>query len=772
MGVGKCERSGSIDRSSLVAAQSRHALCETLRYYRAFQSAAYLHEGLCFGMLFERQGSDRDVITDDVLVTRCGGGTSKVDGEMAQTADQSSDHAVVQAKGCSQPDRTPARDAGQSPKTAEYSLSHLLSCIERCKERLLAVGRGEGGLNSLGNAHALAEAQTVAMNLLRGNASDPEALVLRGRALYGQGEHDKAISHPPLISSSTPLSLSFITDAAAAVRYPGLLKTIAKTSTAALPIKVFEVPDALFEDRALERKSRNERHFATVWCGKTSDFEVLRRQNFASPFVLRMQHEGAHGARMTDAVRRRRRQQQEAAAAGEQRPATVAAKPEKAEARHQKLAASSLPRFSTRSFRRRSKACIESAAGSAEEAVVGHVDCMLMLKTAFLTHEEGLEGTSVDGSRRAAAASLHPHLHATLACRVPRFHCVDYESRLALAADPFRMAQHQARRREIDHMKTPGAPRKTPCFSRWPRKCRPRRRQRKRKLPVFNFFGFRDRSVSAIESAKAFWEEAERQAAVKAARRRLVHRAPAAAVEVAQIILLSSRPEVPKTIGKRETDGTPREHIVEIREASTKFDFPQNTTYPEDNKNLRQAREQWRRTAKAPEDLQEDASPTVPSKISSSPEDEALATKIFGRDRRASASGINKPGRQGMGASTPSRKGMGPSTPSLASRVGDTKGPGATGPSRSSRVPNVPKMPGFRPLSGLRGSGRKEFDVAYRAVPSPVSERELRKRWRCVWTPGSSRPAAGGHADKRTQEIKFGDSDTLSAITAAMVQAD
>ncbi|KAI9811317.1 MAG: hypothetical protein M1826_003206 [Phylliscum demangeonii] len=80
-----------------VWASSRHALCETLRYYRAFQSAAYLHEGLCFGMLFDRQGSDRDVITDDVLVTRCGGGMTKVDGEMSQTADQSSDHAVVQA---------------------------------------------------------------------------------------------------------------------------------------------------------------------------------------------------------------------------------------------------------------------------------------------------------------------------------------------------------------------------------------------------------------------------------------------------------------------------------------------------------------------------------------------------------------------------------------------------------------------------------------------------------------------------------------------------
>lgn len=46
-----------------------------------------------------------------------------------------------------------------------------------------------GGVNSLG------EAQNVAMSLLRYNNSDPEALVLRGRALYAQGENDKAIQH-------------------------------------------------------------------------------------------------------------------------------------------------------------------------------------------------------------------------------------------------------------------------------------------------------------------------------------------------------------------------------------------------------------------------------------------------------------------------------------------------------------------------------------------------------------------------------------------------
>ncbi|KAF1979405.1 TPR-like protein [Bimuria novae-zelandiae CBS 107.79] len=54
--------------------------------------------------------------------------------------------------------------------------------------------RGEAHLR-MGNINALGEAQNVAMNLLRRNNQDPDALVLRGRALYGQGENDKAIQH-------------------------------------------------------------------------------------------------------------------------------------------------------------------------------------------------------------------------------------------------------------------------------------------------------------------------------------------------------------------------------------------------------------------------------------------------------------------------------------------------------------------------------------------------------------------------------------------------
>ena len=56
---------------------------------------------------------------------------------------------------------------------------------------------------------------------------------------------------------------------------PGLLKTIRENKHHSVPIKVFEVSDVAFKDSSLERKSRNERHFAAAWYSKTSGFEVV-----------------------------------------------------------------------------------------------------------------------------------------------------------------------------------------------------------------------------------------------------------------------------------------------------------------------------------------------------------------------------------------------------------------------------------------------------------------------------------------------------------------
>jgi phenylalanyl-tRNA synthetase beta chain len=56
---------------------------------------------------------------------------------------------------------------------------------------------------------------------------------------------------------------------------PGLLKTIRENKHHTVPMKIFEVGDVAFKDLSLERKSRNERHFAAAWYGKTSGFEIV-----------------------------------------------------------------------------------------------------------------------------------------------------------------------------------------------------------------------------------------------------------------------------------------------------------------------------------------------------------------------------------------------------------------------------------------------------------------------------------------------------------------
>ena len=56
---------------------------------------------------------------------------------------------------------------------------------------------------------------------------------------------------------------------------PGLLKTIRENRHVGVPIKVFEVGDVVYKAPHLERKCRNERHFAAAYCGKTSGFEIV-----------------------------------------------------------------------------------------------------------------------------------------------------------------------------------------------------------------------------------------------------------------------------------------------------------------------------------------------------------------------------------------------------------------------------------------------------------------------------------------------------------------
>jgi len=94
---------------------------------------------------------------------------------------------------------TQAEDALREGTTGSMAL-HALDQADRGlgsfvdRPRKWKLMRGEAYLK-MGNVNALGDAQTVAMSLLRENNQDPEALVLRGRALYAQGDNDKAIQH-------------------------------------------------------------------------------------------------------------------------------------------------------------------------------------------------------------------------------------------------------------------------------------------------------------------------------------------------------------------------------------------------------------------------------------------------------------------------------------------------------------------------------------------------------------------------------------------------
>ncbi|KAL9032872.1 MAG: hypothetical protein Q9180_006256 [Flavoplaca navasiana] len=106
-------------------------------------------------------------------------------------------------------ERRPAAEMETHIKQAEEALRrgttgsmviHALDQAERAlgagveKPRKWQLMRGEAYLK-MGNVNSLGEAQGVAMSLLRKNSKDPEALVLRGRALYAQGENEKALQH-------------------------------------------------------------------------------------------------------------------------------------------------------------------------------------------------------------------------------------------------------------------------------------------------------------------------------------------------------------------------------------------------------------------------------------------------------------------------------------------------------------------------------------------------------------------------------------------------
>lgn len=115
-------------------------------------------------------------------------------------------------------DTQPAKDMLQHVQSAKDALqrgsamSMVLYALDQAerglgpgasKPRKWQLMRAEAYIK-MGKENALGEAQNIAMGLLRSNSQDPEALVLRGRVLYGQGENDKAIQSFRMAISCDP----------------------------------------------------------------------------------------------------------------------------------------------------------------------------------------------------------------------------------------------------------------------------------------------------------------------------------------------------------------------------------------------------------------------------------------------------------------------------------------------------------------------------------------------------------------------------------------
>ncbi|KAL1296645.1 hypothetical protein AAFC00_000128 [Neodothiora populina] len=61
----------------IIWASDRQPLCETLPYYRAYQGACYMSQGLVRSMMFDENGQGQDFMDADVIVSRAGGGMAR-----------------------------------------------------------------------------------------------------------------------------------------------------------------------------------------------------------------------------------------------------------------------------------------------------------------------------------------------------------------------------------------------------------------------------------------------------------------------------------------------------------------------------------------------------------------------------------------------------------------------------------------------------------------------------------------------------------------------
>ncbi|KAK0645301.1 hypothetical protein DIS24_g8063 [Lasiodiplodia hormozganensis] len=115
-----------------VWADGRQALCESLPYYRAYQSAGYCSNGFAHAFMFDQEGSKRDYIDSEVVIARAGGGLSKdkSTGKMAREADQTENCQVKSVKNSMEQFNPVAIICGDHNQQCPSKMPHVYNVLD------------------------------------------------------------------------------------------------------------------------------------------------------------------------------------------------------------------------------------------------------------------------------------------------------------------------------------------------------------------------------------------------------------------------------------------------------------------------------------------------------------------------------------------------------------------------------------------------------------------------------------------------------------------
>ncbi|QSZ36984.1 hypothetical protein DSL72_009076 [Monilinia vaccinii-corymbosi] len=113
-----------------VWADKRQQLCSALPYYRGYESAAYRSHGMISGFLCNQGVGPRDVFTEDIYITKVGGGKEKgEDGETRQVKDQDHSSIAISFQRTMEAKMPVAVIAGQRNSICPVKLNHHFNVL-------------------------------------------------------------------------------------------------------------------------------------------------------------------------------------------------------------------------------------------------------------------------------------------------------------------------------------------------------------------------------------------------------------------------------------------------------------------------------------------------------------------------------------------------------------------------------------------------------------------------------------------------------------------